>query len=303
MPSVASSGSWLYVLTGYETPGLLEQIVGTPADGLVVDAFRQTPDAWFSKGEVAAFKRNHAAVLAYVSIGEAEDYRYYWNASWLQTPPSWMGRVNSDWEGNVKIKYWDPTWQAIVLNYVRNVAVQGFDGAYLDIVDAYEYWSDEENGEAAFTDASFSGQRNYLDRDEAATRMIDFLTAIRKEGRAVDPDFRVFPQNAQQLVVYPGYLDAVDGVGREDTWFIGYDDRNDAGRVATPSDETRLAYELEPLRQIKSAGKTVLVVDYFDPAQLDSAAEFVKKARVEGFQAYPADTRKLDAVSSHFSTP
>ena len=61
------------------------------------------------------------------------------------------------------------------------------DGAYLDIVDAYE-WSDGENGRP-FTDTSFSGQRNYL----TATRrrpMIDFLTAIRKE--AVSTDFRYF---------------------------------------------------------------------------------------------------------------
>ncbi len=279
----------------------MEQIVGTPADGLVVDAFRQTPDAWFSKGEVAAFKRNHPAVLAYVSIGEAEDYRYYWNASWLKTPPSWMGRVNPEWQGNVKVKYWDPQWQAVIFDYVRDVAGQGFDGAYLDIVDAYEYWSDEENGEAVFADASFEGQRNYLDRDDAAVRMIAFLASIRKEGRAVNPDFLVFPQNAQQLVDYPGYLDAVDGVGREDTWFVGYDDRNEPGSKASPSDAERLAYELKPLRKVKSAGKAVLVVDYFDPAQLDSAAEFVEKAQAEGFHAYPADTRTLDDVSSLMS--
>ena len=99
---------------------MLEQIVGTPADGLVVDAFRQTPDAWFSKGEVAAFKRNHAAVLAYVSIGEAEDYRYYWNASWCGRL---RGPRQPDWEGNVRLSIGTPR-QAIVLNYVRNVAVQ-----------------------------------------------------------------------------------------------------------------------------------------------------------------------------------
>ena len=93
------------------------------------------------------------------------------------------------------------------------------------------------------------------------------MTAIRKEGRAVD-GFPVFPQNAQQLVVYPGYLDAVDGVGREDTWFVGYDDRREPGRKASASDSQRLEYELEPLRKINAAGKTVLVVDYFDPAQL-----------------------------------
>jgi len=308
-PTVESSdfsGSWLYVLTGYDVftgpddPGLVKRIVDTPADGLVVDA-QKYARVWFTSREVAAFKQNHATVLGYVSIGEAEDYRDYWNPDWTQTPPAWMGRVNPQWEGNVKVKYWDPAWQTIVMNYVGRIARQGFDGAYLDIVDAYEYWSDEDNGEEAFSDASFSGRRNYLDRDEAAARMIAFLALIRQEGRTVNPDFKVFPQNAQQLVEYPGYLDAIDGIGREDTWYVDYDDRNAPGSVAVPSDASRLDYELEPLRKIKAAGKTVLVVDYFAPNQSGLARDFRTRAEAEGFHLYPADTRKLDDVSSLFS--
>jgi len=287
-------------LTGYEKSGLVEEIVRTPADGLVVDAFRQTPDAWFSKEDVAAFKRNHGVVLAYVSIGEAEDYRHYWQAEWVSQPPAWMGRVNPQWSGNVKAKYWDPQWQAIVLAYVRTVAEQGFDGAYLDIVDAYEYWSDDDNGEATFFDASFDGRRNYLSREEAATRMIAFLATIREEGRQVNPGFKIFPQNAQQLVDYPDYLDAIDGVGREDTWYVGYDDRNAFGSKAVASDAERLTYELDSLRKIKAAEKTVLVVDYFDPSQSDAASDFLEKAAAEGFHAYAADARALDGVSSLF---
>lgn len=297
--SNASDGlTWLYVLNGYEKSGLVQKIVETPSAGLVVDAFRQTPDEWFSAADVAAFKQNHSVVLAYVSIGEAEDYRHYWKPEWKDQPPAWLGRVNPQWEGNVKVKYWHPAWQAIVLDYARKVAEQGFDGVYLDIVDAYEYWSDEENGDDAFSDPSFSGSRNYLERDEAAARMIEFLQAIRSEGRKVNPDFLVFPQNAQQLVDYPGYLEAIDGVGREDTWYVGYDDRNALGSKASLSDSERLAYELQPLQKIKAAGKIVLVVDYFAPGQVREANDFMQKAASEGFFAYAADTRRLDAVSS-----
>lgn len=262
-----------------------------------MDAFKQTPDAWFSNDEVAAFKQNHSVVLAYMSIGEAEDYRFYWKPEWAANPPDWMGNVNPQW-GSPKVKYWDPAWQTIALDYVRRIAGQGFDGAYLDIVDAYEYWSDEDNGERPFSDASFSGQRNFLDRDEAAARMIAFIAAIRGAGRNINPDFKIFPQNAQQLADYPDYLDAIDGVGREDTWYVGYDDRNAPGSRAVASDAERLAYELEPLRKIKAAGKTVLVVDYFDPVQEEEKKDFLQKAAVEGFPAYPADSRKLDNVQS-----
>ncbi|MBI5225982.1 endo alpha-1,4 polygalactosaminidase [Candidatus Micrarchaeota archaeon] len=282
----ASNTSWLYVLTGYEKPGLLQQIMDTPASGLVVDAFQSTPDTPFSKEQVNAFKKNHATVLAYLSIGEAEDYRPYWKPEWNATPPSWMGRVNPDWTGNVKVRYWDPLWQGIVFSYIDQEVEQGFDGAYLDIVDAYEYWSDPLNGET-----------EVLSKDDAANRMIAFISAIRKHAREKNPDFLVFPQNAQELVDYPGYLDAMDGIGREDTWYVGYDDRNAPGSLAAKQADTTLDEQLAPLIKIRQAGKTVLVVDYFAPEQGIEARDFATRARQMGFYPYPADTRTLDNIS------
>src|SRR5712672_3123768 len=31
-------------------------------------------------------------ILSYLSIGEAETYRYYWRPSWKQDPPEWLDR-------------------------------------------------------------------------------------------------------------------------------------------------------------------------------------------------------------------
>ena len=47
-------------------------------------------------------------VLSYMSIGEAEDYRWYWQQSWGRNrdgrpdacAPVWLGRSNPDWPGN-----------------------------------------------------------------------------------------------------------------------------------------------------------------------------------------------------------
>ena len=47
-------------------------------------------------------------VLSYLSIGEAEDYRSYW-----QKGLSFVDEENSEWEGNYKVKYWDEEWQEI----------------------------------------------------------------------------------------------------------------------------------------------------------------------------------------------
>lgn len=81
-------------------------------------------------------------VLCYMSIGEAEDYRWYWQPEWESDPPSWLGPENPDWPGNYLVRYWYPEWQEIIFgsadSYLDRILSAGFDGVYLDRVDAYE---------------------------------------------------------------------------------------------------------------------------------------------------------------------
>jgi cysteinyl-tRNA synthetase, unknown class len=81
-------------------------------------------------------------VLCYMSIGEAEDYRWYWNPSWTTDPPSWLGPENPEWPGNYLVDYWDPGWKAIIFgspdSYLDMVIEAGFDGVYLDKIDSFE---------------------------------------------------------------------------------------------------------------------------------------------------------------------
>ncbi|MHA1249170.1 MAG: endo alpha-1,4 polygalactosaminidase [Candidatus Helarchaeota archaeon] len=85
-------------------------------------------------------------VLAYLSIGEAEDYRYYWKSEWNTNPPDWLCNENPNWLGNYKVKYWYAEWQNIIFgnneSYVYKIINSGFDGIYLDIIDAFEYFKD-----------------------------------------------------------------------------------------------------------------------------------------------------------------
>ena len=76
----------------------------------------------------------------YLSIGEAEDYRYYWRPEWKIKPPPWLDKENPNWPGNYKVKYWYSEWQDIILDYTRRIVEAGFDGAYLDIIDAFAYY-------------------------------------------------------------------------------------------------------------------------------------------------------------------
>ena len=54
--------------------------------------------------------------------------------------------ANPNWAGNFKVQYWNPTWQSIIYgnetSYVKKIINAGFDGVYLDIIDAFQYFED-----------------------------------------------------------------------------------------------------------------------------------------------------------------
>jgi cysteinyl-tRNA synthetase, unknown class len=93
-------------------------------------------------------------VISYLSIGEAEIYRYYWDKSWEKKPPLFLEKENKEWKGNYKVRYWMDEWKEIICgrengsgfdkSYLRKVIDSGFDGVYLDIIDAAYYF--EEKG-------------------------------------------------------------------------------------------------------------------------------------------------------------
>lgn len=126
----------------------LNAIRNTDYDMLVIDLFYE--DEQLTEADIASLKFKHNGgsrlVISYMSIGEAEDYRYYWKDEWNQNPPNWLVGENPDWSGNYKVKYWDKDWQNIIYgnddSYLKKILNSGFDGVYLDIVDAFQYFED-----------------------------------------------------------------------------------------------------------------------------------------------------------------
>ncbi|HIP23047.1 MAG TPA: hypothetical protein EYG79_05560, partial [Rhodobacteraceae bacterium] len=51
-------------------------------------------------------------VLAYIDIGQAEEWRTYWQPNWRIGAPSWIVANDPDgWEGNYPVAYWHPAWK------------------------------------------------------------------------------------------------------------------------------------------------------------------------------------------------
>jgi cysteinyl-tRNA synthetase, unknown class len=280
---------WSFSITKNE----LGQLLQNPAKLLVLDYSHDGSEARrYQPAEIDALHKNGQQALSYLSIGESSNWRYYFQKDWGANPPGWQGKENPDWPGSSKVKYWDPDWQKITLEYLDKIIDSGFDGAYLDIVDAFDYWSNPKNGEGLV-----------LDRADAATRMIDWVEKIVEHAR-VDrgkTNFHVIPQNAEALLPYDTtgkLLQEISGVGVESLYFNGVKAQDPVG----------IAARTVNLDKVVAAGKPVLVIDYindgsgYQGSNKDRIDSFWQRSNLAGYtpQVNPLDrtTLTLDPLNN-----
>ncbi len=305
LPVVVNAGGWVYQLQQPDA-GVLAK---SGFDLAVIDYSKDGTDPErFKPSEIKAMQRRGLEVLAYLSIGEAENYRFYWDRGWVEKPdtnrftglaPSWLGATNPDWIGNYKVRYWDADWRENYLKpYLDRIIRQGFNGVYLDIVDGFEYWADPKSygpGKEEFRKGDPRGRER-----EAARRMIVLVKWIAEYGRAnsrLGRKFQVFPQNADYLLRFDrggNLLRTISGVGVEDLFYNG--------TRRQPRSET--AYRLKTLKNVVREGKTVLCVDYVDTGKRGNAgnaeriANFVAECERYGFKPYVGlEDRELDVTN------
>lgn len=148
--SLAQVKNFLYLINPdqFTSKGdFIQSMISTNYDLIIMDLFFQDGVA-FTPSEINQLKSKSNGgkrmVICYMSIGEAEDYRYYWLLDWNANKPSWMNDENPHWTGNYKVQYWNEEWQSIIFgndhSYVKRILDAGFDGVYLDIIDAFEYY-------------------------------------------------------------------------------------------------------------------------------------------------------------------
>ncbi|UCF95808.1 MAG: endo alpha-1,4 polygalactosaminidase [Spirochaetaceae bacterium] len=139
----------------------LSDLRRTNYDLLVIDAFVEGAEGpeWLEREDIRLLKRKDNGgsrlVISYLSIGEAESYRYYWDRNWDRNrdgrpdagSPAWLAGENPNWQGNYKVRYWDEQWQGILFgsaeSYLDQIILRDFDGVYLDIIDAFEFFEEQ----------------------------------------------------------------------------------------------------------------------------------------------------------------
>ncbi len=232
-------------------------------DWIVLDARFDSETPWTREG-LDAIRHPHAGrkVIAYISIGEAEDYRPYWRKEWGSkgklTPaaPKWLGAENPEWKGNYRVQYWNAEWQKLMLAAIDDAMTRGFDGVYLDIVDGFETF--EQDGKDFIDDRVNPETKQTYRRD-----MVDWVKAIAVRARAKNPRALVIPQNGSQLLAHADFLSTIDAIGIEDLFTNG--------NKLQPKSHTQEV--LDHLKKMAGAKKPALLIEYPKTAERQALSQ------------------------------
>jgi cysteinyl-tRNA synthetase, unknown class len=255
--------SWAFQLKNMGAPEQAK-IAASPFDLVVIDSEEFPDDSRTGRpltpAETAKMKvkpdGSRRLVIAYFSVGESENYRSYWRPEWDKKKPAWVGKESKEWKQNYYINYWEPVWQDIVLKFADQVIASGFDGFYIDRADAYY---------------------NFGDTKLARDRMEAFVLRLTKHIRAKKPDAAILVQNAEELLDRPAYVDAIDGIAKEDLLY-GITHKEE------PNKKTDIDWSSNLLKPFQQKGKAVFVIEYL--TRKDYVQDAKKRLDDLGFVMY-----------------
>ncbi len=146
--TLGDAKNYLYLIGGSAYPtrnAFIDSIAASNFDVVIIDLFYDNQA--FGANDLSRMRYKAGGgkrlILAYISIGSAENYRYYWNENWRLHHPGWIRKPYEGYGDEFWVRFWDKDWQDIVYgndqSYMKRIIDAGFDGAYLDNVEAYYY--------------------------------------------------------------------------------------------------------------------------------------------------------------------
>jgi len=253
---------WAYVIQDLDAPERREELVGTHYDMYVLEpTVTERGNESFDIAGLVRDIRNHVIsnyhknplILAYVDIGQAEDWRWYWQAGWAVGNPDWIVGSDPDgWTGCYTVAYWRPEWHDIVIfgtngrSHIEETLKAGFDGVYMDWLDAF---SDPAVVAKAATENT-----------NTAAAMFDFVEKIRTYARETSSnanhDYMIVAQNAADLYQEnpSRYEQLIDAIAVEGIWYDGddgFDDWNHPRGYNVPTDEIYPGWTAEVLSYLE----------------------------------------------------
>lgn len=296
---------WAYKLQNMNTFGSVTRMVKSRYDMVVLEPTRtdwSSYDKYFNTRSMVnriknswAYDGNHRKlVIAYLDIGEAENWRWYWKWSknWEEGQkkpndwPSYILKPDPDgWGGDYPVAYWDSRWKNIIINgknlnskpygnynsCMDEILKDGFDGVYLDWVEGYD-------------DPSVIAEARKVKKDPQI-EMVKFIQEIGRYARSKNPNFLIIQQNGADLGKnHPKVLSIVNAISQEAVFYDGSpsDRWNNPYSYDQSQDPDLTHYYLNSLSIYKKAGKPVFNCEY----AVKKAKYAYIKSRMKGFIPY-----------------
>lgn len=258
--------TWMYQFQNMEAKASIDRLAKSTYDLLVVEpvgTYRNARPADM-KAMLARLRelRPGRLVLAYFDLAEADSHRAYWDSGWKApareqrgSPDFLVGPDPDGWKDTYLVAYWDPRWQKLVRADVQAILSSGFDGLCLDWAGAYR--------DPAIASLAKSSQTS------AAKAMVDLVTQVREDARALNPKALLLLQNESGLIdAEPRIAELVEGALFESTWYSGKAELawTDAGggdrenRATDPRDSTE--GRLAQMAKWRGKRKPVFTLDY-----------------------------------------
>lgn len=235
------------VLFFYHHKSLPDDIYYT-YDWIVLDQ----DNPYFENVKNKFYMKNKAKVIAYISIGEIEQHRSYFNQLKkfsIGSNPMWASFI-----ADLREK----EYRDFIINKISKELVnKGFDGFFLDTLDSYQL---------------VTKQDSWIEFQKAEIELI-------KELKKNYPDKIIILNRGFEII--DEVKNFIDGVVVE-SLFYGIDSQK-RYREVTEKERNYLVAQLE---KIKSFGIPVIVIDYIDPKDKEKAKDTVKKISSLGFIPY-----------------
>lgn len=215
----------------------------------------------FTKEQVSAMGVDKI-ILAEVSVGYAETYRWYWKKEWSTNKPAFLGDEYTSNQYYVK-EWWHKDWWTVTTGIIDKAIDAGFNGVVLDGVDVY---------------IELGASKTMRDK------MVDYVIAISNYAKSKNPNFVILPKNAELLGRIPEYAKAIDGLVKEDLIYSSISNGSTGPKNGFP----QINKAMNDLNNFKIFEKPVFVIEYVSGKLWEDAKSLIKR---NGYVGYSSPSR------------
>lgn len=205
---------------------------------------------------------NSTTLIAYVSLGEAEQYRAYWSR--IKKQP-WIIGENPNWPENFYVDVRNLEWKNILIKEViPNIIAQGFHGIFMDTLDTAEMLEEDF-------------QEQYQGAKKA---MIKLVSQIRTKY----PDLIIISNNG--FAILDEIASYLDGALVEDVYMMIDFEKNIYKKVPHKERKSkeRLLIDLK-----KKYNLPIFTIDYVNQHDKKSIRWCLRLSKKQGFKPYAAE--------------